>query len=190
MQLYFLKSTLEPQILAICTRINCTQTTPKRVQSVSDRFHTNLKFYSGEQIKTFLTKYRSYSVCFYCDHQEHKIQSHALHGSNVSTLSLVRHMTPVQQPYFSAAKCFAPGTNELLQERNHNSFIQGGYGNEFWKAKSSSVHPSISFPKLHCDPVLLVTPLLLLSQRKLVIKGCPDSTFSTHILDIPTFIVS
>ena len=90
LQLYFLKSTPEPQIQAICTRIDCIQTRPKRVQSVSYEFYTNLKFYSGEQIKIFLTKYRSYSVCFPRDCQEHKIQSHVLHCTNFYTLDVVK----------------------------------------------------------------------------------------------------
>lgn len=95
-QLYFLKSTPQPQLQAICTRINCIPTRPKRVQPVSDKFYTNLKFYFGEQSKIFLTKYISYSVCFHRDCQEHTIQSHVLHCSNFYTLHLVKLMTSVR----------------------------------------------------------------------------------------------
>ena len=94
LQLYFLKSTPQSQLQAICTRINCIPTRPKRVQPVSDKFYTNLKFYFGEQSKIFLTKYISYSVCFHRDCQEHTIQSHVFHCSNFYTLHLVKLLRP------------------------------------------------------------------------------------------------
>lgn len=90
LQLHFLKSTLEPPILAICRGINCIQTRPERFQSVSDKFHMNLKVSPGEQIKLFLTKYRS-CVCFRRNCQEPKSMFHV---AEISVSSIGKTLWP------------------------------------------------------------------------------------------------
>lgn len=46
---------------------------------------------------------------------------------------------------------------------------------------SSSVHPSLVFPNLPCDQVILAPSLSILSPINPVIKGCPESALSQPI---------